>query len=161
MFLDTSQRVNSRFGTSSYRPIQLLEAHHEPEDVYRFYRAADLCYVASLHDGMNLVAKEFVCARDDQRGVLVLSQFAGAAQQLRAALLVNPSDVERAAGVLAEALGMSIAEQSKRMRLLRANVATFDASWWVHQLIRDAMRQGHRTHMVTGRPGVVEQRISA
>jgi trehalose 6-phosphate synthase len=159
--IDTSERVNSRFGTSSYRPIQLLEAHHEPDEVYRFYRAADLCYVASLHDGMNLVAKEFVCARDDERGVLVLSQFAGAAQQLRGALLVNPSDVDRSAGVLADALGMSIAEQSKRMRLLRANVATFDASWWAQQLIHDAKRHGHRSHTVTGRPRVVAQRISA
>jgi trehalose 6-phosphate synthase len=158
---DTSERVNSRFGTSAYRPIQLLEAHHEPDNVYRFYRAADLCYVASLHDGMNLVAKEFVCARDDERGVLVLSQFAGAAQQLRAALLVNPADVDTSAGVLAEALGMSIAEQSKRMRLLRANVAAFDASWWGHQLLDDAMRLGHRSHAITGRPWVPGHRISA
>ena len=159
--LDTSERVNARFGTSSYRPIRVLEAHHELDDVYRFYRAADLCYVASLHDGMNLVAKEFVCARDDQRGVLVLSQFAGAAQQLRAALLVNPSDVDTSAGVLAEALGMSIAEQSKRMRLLRANVATFDASWWARQLVRDAMLHNPHNYTIPMRDGSVVQRISA
>jgi trehalose 6-phosphate synthase len=151
---ETSERVNVRFGTSSYRPIQVLEAHHEPGDVYRFYRAADLCYVASLHDGMNLVAKEFVAARDDHQGVLVLSQFAGAAQQLRAALLVNPSDIDASAGVLVEALGMSIAEQSKRMRLLRANVATFDASWWTRQIIQDAV-QGNRRAYSAG------QRLSA
>jgi trehalose 6-phosphate synthase len=117
--------------------------------------------VASLHDGMNLVAKEFVCARDDERGVLVLSQFAGAAQQLRAALLVNPSDVDKSAGALADALGMSIAEQSKRMRLLRANVAAFDASWWTHQLIDDAMLLVHRGHTITGRPWAPGHRISA
>jgi trehalose 6-phosphate synthase len=152
--LDTSERVNARFGTSSYRPIQVLEAHHEPVDVYRFYRAADLCYVASLHDGMNLVAKEFVAARDDRQGVLVLSQFAGAAQQLRAALLVNPRDIDESAGVLVEALGMSTAEQSKRMRLLRANVATFDASWWARQLIQDAV-PGNQRHCSVG------QRLSA
>jgi trehalose 6-phosphate synthase len=152
--LETSERVNARFGTRSYRPIQVLEAHHEPVEVYRFYRAADLCYVASLHDGMNLVAKEFVAARDDQQGVLVLSQFAGAAQQLRAALLVNPSDIDRSAGVLVEALGMSIAEQSKRMRLLRDNVATYDASWWARQLIQDAMGGNRRTC-------TVGQRLSA
>jgi trehalose 6-phosphate synthase len=81
-------------------PIRLLETHHEAADVYRLYRAADVCYVGSLHDGMNLVAKEFVCARDDEHGVLVLSQFAGAARQLHAALLVNPYDVDGAAAVL-------------------------------------------------------------
>jgi trehalose 6-phosphate synthase len=68
-----AERINSRFGSSQYRPIILLEARHEPADVYRFFRAADVCYVGSLHDGMNLVAKEFVSARDDARGVLVLS----------------------------------------------------------------------------------------
>jgi trehalose 6-phosphate synthase len=139
----------------------VLEAHHEPDEVYRFYRAADLCYVASLHDGMNLVAKEFVAARDDERGVLVLSQFAGAAQQLRAALLVNPSDVAKSAAVLAEALGMSGVEQSKRMRLLRANVAAFSASWWAQQLIHDAMLSSHRSSTITGRPGAVGQPIPA
>ncbi|HVS18096.1 MAG TPA: trehalose-6-phosphate synthase, partial [Planctomycetota bacterium] len=66
-------RINERFGTATYRPIALLRAHHEPPSVFRFFRAADLCYVSSLHDGMNLVAKEFVAARDDERGVLVLS----------------------------------------------------------------------------------------
>ncbi len=82
----TADRVNRRFGTGTYRPIHLLEARHEPAEVYRFLRAADLCYVGSLHDGMNLVAKEFVAARDDERGVLVLSRFAGAAGQLTGAI---------------------------------------------------------------------------
>jgi trehalose 6-phosphate synthase len=159
--LDTSERVNSRFGTSSYRPIRVLEAHHEPADVYRFYRAADVCYVGSLADGMNLVAKEFIAARDDEQGVLVLSQFAGAAQQLRAALLVNPSDVDRTAGVLAEALGMCAAEQSKRMRLLRVNVETFDASWWARQLVQDAMTDGERPCTIPLRDGWDGQRLSA
>jgi len=152
--LDTSERVNTRFGAGFYRPLQLIEAHHEPAAVYQFYRAADLCYVASLHDGMNLVAKEFVAARDDQKGVLVLSQFTGAAQQLRAALLVNPADIDSSADVLVTALGMSMAEQSRRMRLLRDNVATFDASWWARQLIQDAVRANQRTYSV-------EQQLSA
>ena len=110
---------------------------------------------------MNLVAKEFVCARDDERGVLVLSQFAGAAQQLRAALVVNPYAVDESADVLAEALCMSDAEQSKRMRLMRANVVAFDASWWAHQLIHDAMLLGHRGHTMMGRPWAAGHRISA
>ena len=103
------------------------------------YRAADFCYVGSLHDGMNLVAKEFVCARDDERGVLVLSQFTGAAQQLGAALVVNPYAVDESADVLAQALCMSDAEQSKRMRLMRHIVEKFDTYWWADRLLHDAL----------------------
>lgn len=135
--VETSQRVNRYFGTSSYLPIRLLEVHHPPADVYRFYRAADLCYVGSLHDGMNLVAKEFVCARDDERGVLVLSRFTGAAKQLTGALQVNPHAVEASVDVLRRALAMPIPEQVQRMRQMRASVATFSASWWAQQLVRD------------------------
>ena len=72
-----AQRINDRFGNGTYRPMAMLHAHHEPPDVFRYYRAANLCYVSSLHDGMNLVAKEFVAARDDEQGVLVLSHFTG------------------------------------------------------------------------------------
>ena len=138
-FVEAAHRVNARFGTSGYRPVHVLEAHHEPEDVYRLYRAADLCYVSSLHDGMNLVAKEFVAARSDERGVLVLSEFAGAARQLRAALIVNPSQIDRSALAMSDALHMSAGEQGTRMRLLRANVSTFNASWWAGRLIDEAM----------------------
>ena len=138
---ETSARVNARFGTNRYQPVMLLETHHEPDEVYRLYRAADLCYVGSLHDGMNLVAKEFVCARDDERGVLVLSQCAGAARQLDAALTVDPRAVDSSADVLLEALGMPSAEQAMRMQRLRANVATFDARWWAHQLVHDALQE--------------------
>ena len=136
----TSQRINARFGSANYRPIILLERHHEAAEVYRLYRAADLCYVGSLHDGMNLVAKEFVCARSDTLGVLVLSRFAGAARQLREALVVNPHAIEGSALALAEALSMPEAEQAQRMRKMRANVSTFDSQWWVEQQLRDAAR---------------------
>ena len=88
---------------------------------------------------MNLVAKEFVCARGDERGVLILSQFTGAAQQLGAALVVNPSAVDASADVLAQALCMSDEEQSKRMRLMRRVVERFDASWWADRLLHDAL----------------------
>jgi trehalose 6-phosphate synthase len=135
---ETSQRVNGRFGTTTCRPINLLDAHHEPATVYRFYRAADLCYVGSLRDGMNLVAKEYVSARDDERGVLVLSKFAGAARQLRAALMVNPYSVDESADILARALEMTDAEQSRRMRLLRAVVKESDTYCWARQLLQDA-----------------------
>jgi trehalose-6-phosphate synthase len=138
--VETAERINRRFGTQSGLPIRLIEQHREPADVYRFYRAADFCHVASLHDGMNLVAKEFVSARTDERGVLVLSQFAGAAQQLRAAVLVNPLRIEQSAEAIARALRMPAVEQATRMRVLRANVMTCDASRWAKQMVDDATR---------------------
>jgi trehalose 6-phosphate synthase len=127
-----------RFGGNTFRPITLLETHHDAKAVYTLYRAADFCYVGSLHDGMNLVAKEFVCARTDHRGVLVLSEFAGATRQLRAAVLVDPYAVDGTAHTLARAITMPPSEQKHRMRLLRANVAKFDSNWWRQQLFEDA-----------------------
>ncbi|HEY7192012.1 MAG TPA: trehalose-6-phosphate synthase [Vicinamibacterales bacterium] len=135
---DTARRINMRFGGNTFRPITLLETHHDAKAVYTLYRAADFCYVGSLHDGMNLVAKEFVCARTDHRGVLVLSEFAGAARQLRAAVLVDPYAVDGTAHTLARAITMPPSEQKHRMRLLRANVAKFDSNWWRQQLFEDA-----------------------
>ena len=96
-----ASRINERFQDGAYRPIVLRRAHHEPPDVFRYYRAADVCYVSSLHDGMNLVAKEFVAARDDERGALVLSQFNGAAGELTEALIVNPYDLDEGAAMAA------------------------------------------------------------
>jgi trehalose 6-phosphate synthase len=145
----TSERVNARFASASWRPIRLLEAHHEPTEVYRLYRAADICYVNSLHDGMNLVAKEFARARDDERGVPVLSQFAGASHQLRAALIVNPYAVDESAHALARALDMSDVEQTARMRQMREVVARTDTFWWADQLLRDAKRMSGNVHLVT------------
>jgi trehalose 6-phosphate synthase len=138
-----------------------MEAHHEPGDVYRMYRAADFCYVGSLHDGMNLVAKEFVCARDDDRGVLVLSQFTGAAQQLGAALVVNPYAVDESADVLAQALCMSDGEQSIRMRLMRHIVQKFDTYWWADRLLHDALLVNSQGHTRVAHDGVVAERVSA
>ena len=138
--METCERVNARFGTPAAPPIRLLQQHHDPADVYRYYRAADFCYVGSLHDGMNLVAKEFVAARSDERGVLVLSEFAGAAHQLRAAVLVNPLRIDQSAEAITNSLRMPPIEQAKRMRILRANVMSFDASWWARQMVDDATR---------------------
>jgi trehalose 6-phosphate synthase len=137
---ETTDRINRRFGRDGYRPIILLAARHEPAEVYRFLRAADLCYVASLHDGMNLVAKEFVSARDDDRGVLVLSEFAGAARELTGALVVNPYAIDDAADVLAAALTMADEEQATRMRGMRSVVAEFNAYRWAGEMLADAAR---------------------
>ena len=133
-------RVNRTFAVGDLRPIQLLEDAHAPSYVNMCLRAADFCYVGSLHDGMHLVAKEFVAARDDDRGVLVLSTFAGAARELTDALIFNPYDVDGAASVLARALTMPEDEQADRMRRLRAVVAEFSAWRWAAQILSDAAR---------------------
>jgi len=139
-------RVNERFGDGSYRPVILLRAHHDPPTVYRYYRAADLCYVSALHDGMNLVAKEFVAAREDEGGVLVLSRFAGASRELSDALLVNPYDLEEASAALAAALAMSRSEQRARMRAMRGLVAEFNVYRWAGRMLVDGgrLRKGRR-----------------
>jgi trehalose 6-phosphate synthase len=134
----TARRVNERFGGGASGPILLRESHHTPAEVYRLYRAADVCHVGSLRDGMNLVAKEFVSARDDEHGVLVLSDRAGAALQLRDALLVNPWSVESSADAIWKALTMAESEQVHRMRRLRLSVAGADAGCWARRLLADA-----------------------
>lgn len=136
----TTRRVNARFGAEHYRPIILLESHHEPADVYRFLRAADVCYVGSLHDGMNLVAKEFVAARHDRRGVLILSKFAGAACELTAALVVNPYAIDDCAKAIARALCMSDEEQSNRMCAMQSVIAEFNTYRWSGDMMADAAR---------------------
>ena len=130
--------INAKWGTASYRPVVLLRTHHEPPDVFRYYRAAELCYVSSLHDGMNLVAKEFVAARDDLRGVLVLSQFTGAARDLTEALIVNPYDLRDVGEALATALRMSHSEQRERMTLMRQLVSEFNVYRWAGRMLVDA-----------------------
>jgi trehalose 6-phosphate synthase len=147
---ELATRINERFGRGAYRPIVLLREHHEPPTVFRTYRAADLCYVSSLHDGMNLVAKEFVAARDDEAGVLVLSRFTGAARELGEALLVNPYDLEEASAALAAALSMPLEEQRERMRSLRAFVAEFNVYRWAGRMLVDAGRLRKRDR-VSGR----------
>jgi trehalose 6-phosphate synthase len=137
-------RINARFATGTYRPIVLLRAHHEPPTIFRYLRAADVCYVSSLHDGMNLVAKEFVAAREDERGVLVLSRFTGAAKELTEALLVKPYDLEEASAALMTALAMPAAEQAERMRAMRGLVAEFNVYRWAGHMLADAARVRQR-----------------
>ena len=133
----TADRINQRFGAGGARPITLLLAHHPQSAIARYMRAADFCYVGSLHDGMNLVSKEFVAARDDDQGVLVLSAFAGASHELRDALIVNPYDVEQVARTLAAAIDMPLLQQRYRMRRLRRVVSTWDATRWATQMLSD------------------------
>ena len=137
---DLAARINQRFSSGTYRPVILLRANHAPSAVFRFLRAADVCYLSSLHDGMNLVAKEFVAARDDERGVLVLSRFTGAARELTEALIVNPYDLEEASAALATAVAMPAREQADRMRAMRSYVAEFNVYRWAGRMLTDAAR---------------------
>jgi trehalose 6-phosphate synthase len=141
------QRINARFGGDGRAPIVLADRHYEPPEVFRLYRAADVCYVSSLHDGMNLVAKEFVSARDDEQGVLLLSRFAGAARELTEALIVNPYDVEAVADILQAALSMGTAEQRERMHALRQQVSEFNVYRWAGRMLLDATRLRHRERL--------------
>lgn len=133
-----SATINSKWSVGAYRPIVLLHSHHEPAAVFRYYRAAELCYVSSLHDGMNLVAKEFVAARDDEQGVLILSQFTGAARELTEALIVNPYDLRQASDAFAAALRMPVALQRERMRSMRRLIADFNVYRWAGRMLVDA-----------------------
>ena len=117
-----AHRINRRFETGSWRPIVLLTRHHDHQEINRYYRAADLCFVTSLHDGMNLVAKEFVAAREDRDGVLILSRFAGASGELRDALIVNPYDTDELASALHRALVMPEAEREASLTRMRRSV---------------------------------------
>ena len=151
-----AEEINARYPNARCPPILLLTEHHEPEDVYRYYRAADLCFVGSLHDGMNLVAKEFVASRDDELGVLILSQFAGASRELPEALVVNPYDADQCATALRIALTMPESEQRARMQFMRGVVREFNVYRWAGRMLLDAavMRQRGRLRTYGARNGV-------
>jgi trehalose 6-phosphate synthase len=130
-------RINSRFQNKQWRPIILLKRIHSHAQIEPFYKAAHVCMVTSLHDGMNLVAKEYVAARNDERGVLILSRFTGAARELRDALIVNPYDIERMAQALELALGMDAREQERRMSSMRRSLKEHNVYQWAGNLIED------------------------
>ncbi|MBV9359833.1 MAG: trehalose-6-phosphate synthase [Betaproteobacteria bacterium] len=142
-------RINERFGKGNYQPIILKIEHHDAAQVYEYYRAAEVCIVSSLHDGMNLVAKEFVAARDDEQGVLILSQFTGAARELAESLIVNPYDFEQSAAALHLALTMSPEEQRARMRSMRNLVQEFNVFRWAGRMLIDAARMRHRRRVLS------------
>ena len=159
---DEADRINARFAAQSpgaAPPIILLIEQHDSTSVQEHYRACDVALVTSLHDGMNLVAKEFVAAREMEDGVLILSRFAGAAGEMQEALLVNPYHIDHTAGALLQALSMHPAEQRERMRALRQRIADFNIYRWAGSMLLDAAdeRQRVRVHdrisEVGSRPG--------
>ena len=141
-------RINTRFAKAATPPIRLKGEHHEPEVINEYFRAADICVVTSLHDGMNLVAKEFVASRDDEQGVLVLSQFTGAARELHDALQVNPYHVDQCADTFDRALRMPTDEQRVRMRSMRRLVQEHNVYRWAGAMLLDASRLRQRQRIV-------------
>ena len=135
-----ADRINARFQTNQtgrWKPIVFLRKHHSHEEIDRYYRAASVCLVTSLHDGMNLVAKEFIAARDDERGVLILSTFAGAALELGDALLINPYDVQQLAEAIHRAVDMPEEQQASRMHHMRLHVREHNIYRWAANLLSD------------------------
>jgi trehalose 6-phosphate synthase len=128
-------RINARFAGGRWKPIVLLLSQHSRQEVQRFYRIAHLCMVTSLHDGMNLVAKEYVAAQQEEQGVLILSRFTGASRELRDAIVVNPYDIEATGEAIAQALRMESSERMERMRRMRAIVKEHNIYWWASGLI--------------------------
>ena len=130
-----AERINRRFQTRDWKPIILLKRHHSHQEIAAYYRAADICLVTSLHDGMNLVAKEFVASRGDGGGTLILSRFAGASQELPDALIVNPYDTDQLAEAIRMALELSPEERRGRMSRMRQVVRKNNIYCWAANLI--------------------------
>jgi trehalose-6-phosphate synthase len=128
-------RINWRFQKDKWKPILLLNRSHSHKEIQPYYKAADLCLVTSLHDGMNLVAKEFVASRNDETGVLILSIFTGAANELRDALQVNPYDIDQMADMIRAGLEMDPEEKQTRMRYMRRTIQEQNIYRWAANLI--------------------------
>jgi alpha,alpha-trehalose-phosphate synthase [UDP-forming] len=142
------EQINTRFETPDWRPVLLIERQCSHEEVTNWYRAADVCLVTSLHDGMNLVAKEYIAARDDEDGVLVLSKFTGAAVELRDALIVNPYDIDGVADAIHRGLEMNASDRRMRMQRMRRNVLEHNVYRWAANILGD-LRELRIEHLET------------
>jgi trehalose 6-phosphate synthase len=129
------ERINRHWGTSRWRPVVLLKRHFDHPAMMALHRLSDFCIVSSLHDGMNLVAKEYVTSRFDEGGALVLSQFTGSARELSDALLVNPFAIDEMAEAIRQALEMPDAERRKRMQKMRSAVESNNVYRWAGKIV--------------------------
>lgn len=136
------ERINNTFKTGNWKPIVFLKKHHDHRQLQTFYQAADFCLVTSVHDGMNLVAKEYAAARNDEQGVLILSQYTGASRELKEALIVNPYNAEQTADAIKEALEMSPKDQAKRMKNMREIIKNHNVYRWSAELLRTIVNLG-------------------
>jgi trehalose 6-phosphate synthase len=146
------ERINKRFGSEAYQPIHYRYEHLEPPELVAYYRMADFAMVTSLHDGMNLVAKEFVASQVNRQGVLICSEFAGAAEQLDNALLINPYDIEGVADTLKQAIEMPGEERSRRMARLQDDVAEHNIYKWLVDIFTEFDRIQRGVHVAASTP---------
>jgi trehalose 6-phosphate synthase len=131
-----TNRINLRFKSKNWKAILLLKRHHSHEEIAPLYSSADFCMITSLHDGMNLVAKEFVASRHQNDGSLILSRFAGASQELQGAIIINPYDIEKSADAIKLALEMTKEEQNQRMTQMRLVIVRHNIYSWAASLLR-------------------------
>jgi trehalose 6-phosphate synthase len=129
-------RINQRYKSKKWKAILLLNRHHTHQEISPLYSSANFCMVTSLHDGMNLVAKEFVASRDRNDGVLILSRFTGASQELQSAIIINPYDIEEAADAIKDALEMTPEEQNQRMKHMRMVIVKHNIFSWAASILR-------------------------
>jgi trehalose 6-phosphate synthase len=156
---EITERINARYQAPNWRPVVLIERQCSHEEVTQWYRAADICLVTSLHDGMNLVAKEYLAARVDEEGVLILSKFTGAAVELRDALIVNPYDTDGVAEAINRALEMGYGERRMRMQRMRRQVMEHNVYRWAASLLGDLrelrLENAEMTNVVRAEPILV------
>lgn len=143
-----ADEINGKHQNKDWRPIVFLPTHHSKDLINQLYKISNLCFVSSLHDGMNLVAKEYISQRDQETGVLILSQFTGAAIELPEAIIVNPYDIELCAAALKVALEMPENEQRERMKSLRAYVSEFNVYRWAGRMLIDSARMRRREKII-------------
>jgi trehalose 6-phosphate synthase len=131
-----AERINQKFQTESWKPIVFEKRHYSHDELEPLYRAVNFCLVSSLHDGMNLVSKEFAAARDDESGALILSKFTGSSRDLKGAIVVNPYSIEELGEAIYQALTMSPVEQHRRMKLMRNSIKNYNVYRWAAEFIK-------------------------
>ena len=131
-----AERVNQKFETKEWKPIILETTQYGPSELSALFKIANFCLITSLHDSMNLVAKEYVAARNDSLGALILSQFAGASRDLKGALIINPHNTEEIGAAIYTALSMPLFEQHRRMNIMRISVKDYNVYRWAAELIK-------------------------
>jgi trehalose 6-phosphate synthase len=137
---DQVEDVNWKHSTESWAPIIFSRRHFSREEIVAFYKIADICLISPLHDGMNLVAKEYIAARNDLGGALILSQFTGAARELKDVIQVNPYDPDKFADKIKSAIEMPLEEKQKRMQSLRRVVRENNIYKWAVKFISELQK---------------------
>lgn len=136
LVISEAERINTKFATRDWKPVVLEHRSYSHKELRVLYQLANVCLVTSLHDGMNLVAKEYVAARTEEGGVLVLSHFAGASRDLPTALVINPYSAEETAEAIHKALTMPESEQHRRMKSMRQSVREYNIYRWSAEIIK-------------------------